>query len=72
METALPQFTLPLGVRPRYLMVVLGLEVVLPLVDVACKGLPTGLRFDTVVHWWGGLSEPWLLGTTAEFYSTPL
>ena len=46
--------------------------MVLPLVDVACKGIPTGLRFDTVVHWWGGLSEPWLLGTTAEFYSTSL
>ena len=65
-----PQFILLLGVRPQYLPVVLRLEVVLPLVDVTCRGLPAGLRFDTVVHWWGRLGTPWLLGTTSEFYST--
>ena len=67
-----PQFTLPPEVRPQYLPVALGLVVALPTVGVSCKGLPTGLRFGPVIHWWGDIGYPWILGTTSEFYSMPL
>ena len=46
--------------------------IMFPLEDVACTGLPAGLRFNPYAHWWGGLGVPWPLGTTVEFYSTPL
>ena len=59
--------TLPMGLCPQYLTVVLGLLVVLPPVGAACGGPPAGLRFGPFVHWEGELSEPWLLGTTTKF-----
>ena len=68
----MPLYPLPMGVRLRYLQVVLGLECFLHLEYVACRGLTTGLRFAPAAHWWGGLSVPWIIGTTDEFYSMPL
>ena len=67
-----PLSPLPLGFPPRYLLIVIVLELFLPMEDVSCRGLPAGLRFDPAAHWLGVLGVPWILGTTVEFYSTPL
>ena len=67
-----PQFPLPLEVCPQYLPDALVLVVVLSPVGVACRGLPAGLRFGPFVTLWIEIGDPWLLGTTSEFYFTTL
>ena len=70
--TLLPQSPLLPESCPGYLPVLPGLVVTLPLVGAAYRVPPTGLRFVPVLHWWGELGDPWLLGTTSVSCSTPL
>ena len=58
------QYTLLLGICPRYLPVVLVSGFPRPLEGAACRDPTSGLRCVSVPLWWRELVDPWPISTT--------